>query len=221
MLTAGIAGSYAAGIDRLLAAGATLVGYVPQPGAGTAVSAVVLTADAALLAPGSALLEECFGPVIIVAEYDDAAHRDAVLAGLQGCLVGCVMTDGPDDPQTVGAVTALSAIAGRVVVDGWPTGVATTWAQHHSGPWPSTSAPAATSVGSAALDRYTRPVAQQGVPANLLPPALVDANPWRLPRRVDGVLEPAPKQAAASALKDPASPASKQAAGAATRTAAS
>jgi NADP-dependent aldehyde dehydrogenase len=74
------------------------------------------------------------------------------------------------------------------VVNGWPTGVAVGWAQQHGGPWPATSSPAHTSVGAAALDRFTRPVAYQDVPDGALPPALREGNPWRLPRRVDGIL---------------------------------
>jgi NADP-dependent aldehyde dehydrogenase len=77
---------------------------------------------------------------------------------------------------------------GRVTVDDWPTGVAWTWAQQHGGPWPSTTDPRTTSVGAAALDRFVRPVTYQSVADAWLPPALRAANPWRLPRRVDGVL---------------------------------
>ncbi len=102
------------------------------------------------------------------------------------------MTGGPDDPDTAGAVTALVPLVGRVTVDEWPTGVAWTWAQQHGGPWPATTAPTATSVGAAALDRFTRPVAFQGVPDAVLPPALQKANPWDVPRRVDTELEFSP-----------------------------
>lgn len=192
MLTNRIAAAYAAGIDRLLAAGAQLVHVVPDPGTGSAVSSVVLAADPDLLVPGSPLLEECFGPVLVVAQYVDAAHRDAILARLQGCLVASVMSDGPSDPEIPALVASLTGLAGRVVVDGWPTGVATTWAQHHGGPWPSTTAPAATSVGAGALDRFTRPVAYQGFADGVLPPALAEANVWHIPRRVDGVVTAAP-----------------------------
>ncbi|MDO5712671.1 MAG: aldehyde dehydrogenase family protein, partial [Micrococcales bacterium] len=188
LLTSQIAGSYAAGIGRLLAAGATTMTDVVAPGPGTAVSAVVLAADADLLQPGSSLIEECFGPVVVVVEYDDATHRDAILGRLQGCLVATVMSDGPDDPELPDLVAELTGLAGRVVVDAWPTGVATTWAQHHGGPWPSTTSPASTSVGSGALDRFTRPVAYQGVAGTALPIPLRTENAWDLPRRVDGSL---------------------------------
>lgn len=186
LLTADIATAYAVGIDKLTAAGAQLVAYVPDPGEGNAVSAVVMTAHPDALVPGSALLEECFGPVLLVVEYADTAQRDAVLQRLQGALVGSIMTGSAQDPEAADLVGLLTPLVGRVAVDAWPTGVATLWAQHHGGPWPSTTVPAATSVGAAALDRFTRPVAYQGLPQSLLPPALRDANEWRIPRRVDG-----------------------------------
>ena len=190
MLTGGIAAAYVDGIYRLEAAGGVPTAVVTEPGTGNAVSAVVLQAQASHLVPGSALLAECFGPVIVVVEYADTEQLSTVLARLQGCLVGSVMTGGSDDPETATLVEAIARIAGRVAVDSWPTGVATTWAQHHGGPWPSTTVPAATSVGAAGLDRFTRPVAYQGAPQSALPPALVDANPWRITRRVDGKLAP-------------------------------
>ena len=186
LLTAGIAGAYVGGIDRLAAAGATTVAYVPDPGEGQSVSAVVMTAHPDALVPGSALLEECFGPVLLVVEYADLAQRDAVLARLQGALVASVMSGSTDDPELPALVRTLTPLVGRVTVDAWPTGVATTWSQHHGGPWPSTTVPSATSVGAAALNRFTRPVAYQGLPAAVLPPPLRDTNDWHIPRRVDG-----------------------------------
>lgn len=186
MLTADIARSYVAGVDRLVAAGGTVIASVPEPGLGAGVSACVVQAAAQLLVPGSALLEECFGPVVVLVEYTGVDDLRRSLSALSGCLVGSVFTAGPGDPVAPAAVDAVARIAGRVAVDAWPTGVATTWAQHHGGPWPSTSNPAATSVGSAALSRFTRSVAYQGAPAELLPRPLRDRNEWRVPRRIDG-----------------------------------
>ena len=98
------------------------------------------------------------------------------------------MSSPSNDPDIGSIVEALSHLTGRVVVNTWPTGVATSWAQHHGGPWPATSNPSSTSVGAAALVRFTRPIAYQDVPERALPPALQDNNPWNLPRRLDGVL---------------------------------
>ncbi len=85
-------------------------------------------------------------------------------------------------------LAALEPRVGRLVVDGWPTGVAVTWAMHHGGPYPATNDARHTSVGAAAVRRFQRPVCYQAVPDPLLPPALRDDNPWDLPRRWDGRL---------------------------------
>ncbi|GAB3790420.1 aldehyde dehydrogenase family protein [Nocardioides ungokensis] len=187
-LTEGIAAAALAGVDQLVAAGASVVGRVPGPTGGWSMPAVVLEAPLAALRAGSPLLEECFGPVALVAEYDDLAELDQLLTRLPGALAASVMTAGPDDPDTGRLVAGLSRLVGRVAVDQWPTGVAFSWAQQHGGPWPATSAPQTTSVGAAALGRFVRPVTYQQVPDAALPPALRAANPWGLPRRVGGVL---------------------------------
>jgi NADP-dependent aldehyde dehydrogenase len=93
---------------------------------------------------------------------------------------------------TADLVTSFAARAGRVIVNGWPTGVAVSWAQHHGGPWPATTAPLHTSVGVTAIRRFQRPIAYQNVPDPLLPEALRDANPLGLPRRVNGVIDSGP-----------------------------
>lgn len=192
MLTEQIAGDAGCGVRDLVAAGAQVVARTTQPGTGWSAAAAVLAVPVELLRRGSRLVEECFGPVALVAEYAGAAQLETVLGQLQGALAGSVMTGGVDDPDTAAAVAALAPLVGRVTVDEWPTGVAWTWAQHHGGPWPATTFAAHTSVGAAALDRFTRPVAYQGVPDAALPSGLREANPWRLPRRVNGIMEPAP-----------------------------
>lgn len=189
LLTDGIARAASACVDELVAAGARVVAQVPMADAGWAAPATVLSVRAVALVRGSRLLEECFGPVALVAEYADAEELRQVVGQLQGALAASVMTAGPDDPDTAPAVSLLAPLVGRVAVDDWPTGVAWTWAQQHGGPWPATTAPWATSVGAAALDRFTRPVAFQSVPDAALPAALRADNPWHLPRRVDGRLE--------------------------------
>jgi NADP-dependent aldehyde dehydrogenase len=188
LLTEGIAAACRSGIAELVGAGAEVRGRVPGPAEGWSADSTVLSVPATDLKPGSRLLEECFGPVALVAEYADRRELSEALRALQGALAASVMTEGPEDPETPGLVGALTQLAGRVAVDQWPTGVAFTWAQQHGGPWPATTFPAATSVGADALDRFTRPVTWQSAPAASLPPALQEDNPWRLPRRVDGRL---------------------------------
>ena len=188
-LTEQIASSAAAGVSELVEAGATIVTQVAGPDCGWSVASTVLSVPIGALRSGSRLLEECFGPVALVAEYDDETELTTALSELQGTLAASVMSAGPGDPDIATLLIMLTPLAGRVAVDEWPTGVAYTWAQQHGGPWPATSVPAATSVGAAALERFTRPVTYQGAPDAALPAPLQAANPWSVPRRVDGVLE--------------------------------
>jgi NADP-dependent aldehyde dehydrogenase len=80
----------------------------------------------------------------------------------------------------------LTARAGRVLWNGWPTGVAVSWAQHHGGPFPSTVGSIHTSVGVTAARRFQRPVAYQDTPDTVLPAVLQDANPAGISRRING-----------------------------------
>jgi NADP-dependent aldehyde dehydrogenase len=121
------------------------------------------------------LAGEVFGPAGMVITYEDVSELADVLARLGGNLAGCVHLDDaePDDVAAARLVMEVfGRITGRVVVNGWPTGVAVTWAQHHGGPWPATTAPAYTSVGAAAIRRWLVPVVYQDCPPQLLPAGL-------------------------------------------------
>ncbi|MEV5970649.1 aldehyde dehydrogenase (NADP(+)) [Streptomyces sp. NPDC051921] len=155
------------------------------PGAGGehTVSAGVLTVDAALLTEGGhePLLEECFGPLTVVARYGSREQLTAVLGPLPGNLTATLqMAD--EDPEAASLLAELTPLAGRVLVNGWPTGVAVAEAQHHGGPYPATTSPF-TSVGATAIERWLRPVAYQSTPQHLLPPELRDDDPQGVPRR--------------------------------------
>jgi len=148
---------------------------------------LVVPADL-LTCPGhQALLEECFGPVTVVARYDDRTGIDAVLDLLPGSLTATlhVSTHDPAGDATGPLLARLTERAGRVVVNGWPTGVAVAEAQHHGGPYPATTS-TSTSVGATSIERWLRPVAFQSTPDPLLPPELREDNPLAIPRRVDG-----------------------------------
>jgi NADP-dependent aldehyde dehydrogenase len=186
LLTEAMASSYRRRCCDMTAAGARVVGEGETPSAGFVAVPTVFTAKAEDLTAGSPLLDECFGPAAVVVEYADLDQVGQVLGRIQPSLAATVASGGSDDVDLPWLVQLLASRAGRVVVDGWPTGVANTWAQHHGGPWPATSRPDATSVGAAALDRFTRPVTFQGAPEVALPPALRSDNPWGVPRRVNG-----------------------------------
>ncbi|MFJ2294649.1 aldehyde dehydrogenase (NADP(+)) [Streptomyces sp. NPDC087894] len=161
------------------------------PGAGGehTVSAGFLTVPAHRLAqegPHDALLEECFGPVTVVARYDSADEITAVLSRLPGNLTATLQIATEEaDGSAAELLAQLTPVAGRVLVNGWPTGVAVAPAQHHGGPYPATTS-TSTSVGATAIERWLRPVSYQSTPEALLPPELREDNPQNLPRRVDG-----------------------------------
>src|SRR6266568_688183 len=113
------------------------------------------------------LSRERFGPAGLVITYPSVEELLPVLAALAGNLVGTVHVDtgSPEDLDLARPVIAvLERIAGRVVCNGWPTGVAVVAAQHHGGPWPATTVPSSTSVGTAAIRRWLVPVAYQDFP---------------------------------------------------------
>ena len=156
-----------------------------------AVSAGFLTVPAGKLGQPQyeLLLEECFGPVTVVARYRDEDEVTAALSRMPGNLTATLQLSGGeaagDGGQGARLLATLTPLAGRVLVNGWPTGVAVAPAQHHGGPYPATTS-TSTSVGATAIERWLRPVAYQDAPEPLLPPELRDANPLGLPRRVDG-----------------------------------
>jgi NADP-dependent aldehyde dehydrogenase len=160
---------------------------------GYAVAPVLLATSAAeLVRRGGALVEECFGPAALVVEYAGTDELLAALAAVPASLAAAVHAADDEAELVRPLVRHLADRAGRVILDGWPTGVAVAWAQHHGGPWPATTAPLHTSVGATSVRRFQRPVAYQNVPDRLLPPALRDANPLVLPRRVDGQIHSGP-----------------------------
>ena len=136
-----------------------------------------------------ALLEECFGPAAVIIEYGSTAELAEALAMVPGSLTATLHADPSTERDVARALLrGFAARAGRIIWDGWPTGVAVTWAQHHGGPWPATTASVHTSVGVTAIRRFLRPVSYQNVPNDLLPEALRNDNPLHLPRRLNGVL---------------------------------
>jgi NADP-dependent aldehyde dehydrogenase len=180
MLTARIHDSFAAATADLGARPDVTLLAEGQPGQGPwSATPVVFRAGLAEFAAGlPGLAQERFGPAGLVITYPSVAALLPVLARLGGNLAGVVHADeaSATDMDMAGQVAEVFArTVGRVVFNGWPTGVAVTHAQHHGGPWPASTAPAYTSVGAAAIRRWLVPVAYQDFPAQLLPAALSPA----------------------------------------------
>ncbi|MGH3733473.1 MAG: aldehyde dehydrogenase (NADP(+)) [Acidimicrobiales bacterium] len=135
----------------------------------------------------SHLRDECFGPLALVVRYHDRDELASALAATGPSLTFSIFRGSPDHDEAW-LVEFAQSRAGRVIIDGYPTGVAVSWSMEHGGPWPATTAPSTTSVGAASIERWLRPVTYQDVPDGLLPEALRDQNPQGVPQRVDGVL---------------------------------
>ncbi len=181
MLTPGIAAAYADGVRHH----ATLTG-APPPGAAAACHArpAMFRVDASHFLATPALREEVFGPTTLIVVCDTTAGMRDVARAFDGQLTATIHASAEDDIADLALL--LEARAGRVVFNGFPTGVEVCHAMVHGGPYPATSDARATSVGSRALTRFARAIAWQDAPDALLPPALRDANPLGLARLVDG-----------------------------------
>jgi NADP-dependent aldehyde dehydrogenase len=187
MLTPNIARSYADGVAALsdAATGEALGAGTDAP---NTCSPAVFSTDADTFLSSEVLQQEVFGSAGLIVRCRDADQVRAVAAALEGQLTATVHCDDVDIDEAGALLTVLELNVGRILFNGWPTGVEVGHAMVHGGPYPSTSDSRSTSVGSLAIERFLRPVAYQDVPAALLPSAVADGNPDHLWRRIDGRL---------------------------------
>ncbi len=158
------------------------------PNTATEAQAALLVADAPVVAAHERLGEEIYGPVTLAVRCSSKEELLSAARRLRGHLTATVHATERDLAAFPELLPLLARKAGRVVLNGFPTGVEVTHAMHHGGPWPATTDPRATSVGTAAILRFARPVSFQDVPPSLLPEELRDANPRGIFRLVDGRL---------------------------------
>lgn len=128
--------------------------------------------------------EEIFGPQSVVVVCDSVAEMVALSRELEGSLTATVHAEEEDYHDVRGLLPVLEEMAGRIVFNGWPTGVEVSYAMVHGGPYPASTASATTSVGADAIKRWLRPVAYQSLPDALLPDALKNTPSFEVPRRV-------------------------------------
>jgi NADP-dependent aldehyde dehydrogenase len=147
---------------------------------------IARTTAAMLLEDPQRVTEERFGPAALLVEYGDEAELLQAAAALDGQLTATVHGVDTDDIAAP-LLGLLAERAGRVLWNGWPTGVSVTYAMQHGGPYPATTSSSTTSVGTSAIGRFLRPVSYQSMPQHLLPPPLRDSNPWSVPQRINGV----------------------------------
>jgi len=158
------------------------------PNAATEAQPALLVTDGPAFAAQKRLGEEIYGPVTVAVRCSSRQDVLAAARRLEGHLTATVHATGRDLASFPDLLPILARKAGRVVVNGVPTGVEVAHAMHHGGPWPATTDPRATSVGTAAILRFARPVCFQDVPEGALPEELRDANPRGIFRLVDGRL---------------------------------
>lgn len=159
-------------------------------GDGNRCGASLLATSAEVYRRTPELGEEHFGPVSVLVRCGDRDEMRALAEQLGGSLTATVHAEPGEEVGDL--LDALGQVAGRVIWNGFPTGVAVTHAMHHGGPYPATTFPAHTSVGSAAIRRFLRPVAYQDMPQRLLPPALHDDNPLQIMRMINGRMTSGP-----------------------------
>ncbi|MBA1189087.1 aldehyde dehydrogenase (NADP(+)) [Pseudomonas entomophila] len=186
LLNAGTLRSYSSGVQRLMQhPGVQHLAGAEQ--AGNEARAQLFKADVSLLLQGDALLqEEVFGPTTVIVEVANEAELRQALEALHGQLTVTLLAEPQDLQRFAPLVPVLERKAGRLLLNGYPTGVEVCDAMVHGGPYPATSDARGTSVGTLAIDRFLRPVCYQDYPDALLPLALQNANPLGLQRLVDG-----------------------------------
>lgn len=189
MLTAGLCSAYRAGVEKFKGiAGVKLAaqsGADSSPGNAQAGAALFVTGASAFLNHHQ-LMDEVFGPSTLIVECAGRAEMLAAVERVEGQLTATIHAT----PEELGAnsdlIELLSTKVGRLVFNGFPTGVEVAHAMIHGGPYPATSDGRSTSVGTRAIERFLRPVSFQNFPDAALPPELQEANPLQLTRLVDG-----------------------------------
>jgi alpha-ketoglutaric semialdehyde dehydrogenase len=187
MLTEGIQQAYARGESKVSAtAGVKTVARGAEETGPTQARAALFVTDAKTFLATPSLEDEVFGPASTIVVCDDAKQLLDVAAHVEGQLTATLQMDSGDIALAKPLVTILEQKAGRLLVNGYPTGVEVCHAMVHGGPFPATSDSHTTSVGTMAIERFLRPVCYQDFPAELLSDALADSNPLELWRLRDG-----------------------------------
>jgi 2,5-dioxopentanoate dehydrogenase len=188
MLTPGIADAFAKGVTKLTGE-ADLIVRGETSDSETTCRAALFATDVSSFLNSETLQAEVFGSSSLVVRCADAAEMRTVAENIEGQLTATVHADESDLEEARQLLALLELKAGRILFDGWPTGVEVCHAMVHGGPSPATSDSRTTSVGARAIERYLRPVCYQDVPKSLLPSAIADGNPDNLWRRIDGRLQ--------------------------------
>lgn len=189
MLHGGIQSSYETATDRLrqMPGVRCTTGKTAPAGEGQAVPALFeSTADVAFAQ--DELFDEVFGPSSILIQCRSIAEMENIARRMQGSLTATLHGTTEDLKANRNLISILETRVGRIIFNGYPTGVEVCASMQHGGPYPATSDSRFTSVGTAAIQRFARPLCYQDFPQEMLPTELLDENPLQIRRTVDGVL---------------------------------
>jgi len=188
MLHAGISANYRRSLDALARSSGVSIeaqaATAENSRAGGSAALMVTTAEAFLANPD--LAHEVFGPSSLLIECGSKGELEAVAAGLEGQLTSTIHGTEGDIEAYADLVTTVETKVGRLIFNGYPTGVEVSHTMQHGGPFPASSDSRTTSVGTTAIERFARPICYQDTPPALLPEPLQDANPLDIWRLVEG-----------------------------------
>ena len=189
MLSPTIHSAYQRGVERLKSAKDVIgLAQVDSSECGCLGGPALFSVVARQLLADPDLAEEVFGPSSILVECETLREMRSVVECLPGQLTASLFIDGSDVEMARTMMPLLERKVGRIICNGYPTGVEVSFAMVHGGPFPATSDSRVTSVGATSIERFLRPVCYQNVPAALLPDSLQDANPLNIWRLRDGKL---------------------------------
>jgi 2,5-dioxopentanoate dehydrogenase len=189
MLNAAIHANYLSGVDKLNTnpdVKALSMGIVSDGPCNAPMH--MYRVEAATFVKTANLHEEVFGPCSLIIECNDLHQMRSLAETLEGQLTATMQMDDADTTAAQFLLPTLERKAGRLLVNGFPTGVEVSHSMVHGGPFPATSDSRGTSVGSRAIERFLRPICYQDFPTKLLPTELSDSNPNNWSKLKDGQL---------------------------------
>jgi NADP-dependent aldehyde dehydrogenase len=186
MLHRGILGAYEKGLTAMRETAGVTVAATGTDGGGTTAAAAVLTTEAETFALNPELSDEVFGPSTLIVQCKTKDQLLEVARNLEGHLTATIHGAEADLEEYHELVSILERKVGRLLFNGFPTGVEVCPSMHHGGPWPATTDVRSTSVGTAAIQRFARPICYQNFPEDKLPAPLRDGNVMGLFRMIDG-----------------------------------
>jgi len=191
MLTSRIGSAYHEGTDSLSKNTAVVMLHQPQLSQGSNACGAgpgLFQTDASSFLADPTLSAEVFGPSTLLVTYSDPELLPEIARKLEGQLTATIHASNSESEIVSTLLEVLDHKVGRIVFNGFPTGVEVCHAMVHGGPFPATSDGRSTSVGTRAVFRFTRPVCYQNAPPAALPDELKDENPLNIWRMVDGEL---------------------------------